>query len=104
VAKPKRKITKSALHAGCPPTASKAQAYDDLAAFNRNFEQVLDDLERLGALGLLPDRWQRRFLKICRATLEETRAWINLEVVEVFHEREEREWVRFGRVRQRADE
>jgi hypothetical protein len=37
--------------------------------------------------------WSIRFI--------ETRAWTNFEVIEVLHQREEREWVRFGRIRQR---
>lgn len=78
-------------------------AYEALAAFNRDVEQVLMDLKRLGALGLLPEREQRRCLKAGRATLEETRAWINFEWTDVLREREEREWVRFARVRQRED-
>jgi hypothetical protein len=64
---------------------------------------VLADLDRLEAQRLLPRRWQRKFLKAWRATLEETRAWANFEVVEVLHQREEREWVRFARIRQRAE-
>jgi hypothetical protein len=32
-----------------------------------------------------------------------TRAWANFEVIEVLHQREEREWVRFARIRQRAE-
>ena len=74
-----------------------------LSGFNRNFEQVLKDLERLETLDLFPHRWQRRAFKACRATLEETRAWANFELIEVLYQREEREWVRFARLRQRAE-
>jgi hypothetical protein len=35
--------------------------------------------------------------------LEETRAWAHFEVVEILHQREEREWVGFGRIRQRSE-
>ena len=83
--------------------APKVLAYETLATLNRDFEQVLGDLERLEELRLFPHRWQRRFLKTWRATLEETRAWANFEVVEILHEREEREWVGFGRIRQRSE-
>jgi hypothetical protein len=34
---------------GVPHDASKTLAYEALAAFNRDVEQVLADLERLGA-------------------------------------------------------
>jgi hypothetical protein len=103
VAKPKRKNAESVHHVGVPRDASKTLAYEALAAFNRDVEQVLADLERLGALGLLPEREQHRFLKVCRATLEETRAWANFEWTNVLRQQEEREWARFARIRQRED-
>ena len=78
--------------------------YDVLATLNRDFEQVLCDLERLEGLRLFRRRWQRAFLKVWRATLEETRAWVSFEVVEILHQREGREWARFGRIRQRTEE
>jgi hypothetical protein len=89
--------------AAFPKNAPKAQAYEALAALNRDFQQVLGDLDRLEAQRLFPRRWQRTFLKAWRATLEETRAWANFEVVEVLHQIEERDWVRFSRLRQRAE-
>ena len=75
--------------------------YDAIATLNRDFEHVLSDLERLEGLRLFPRRWQREFLKVWRATLEETRAWVNFEVLEILHQKEESEWARFGRNRQR---
>ena len=99
MAEPKRKNKKICLDAHC----SKAQEYAALAAFNRDVDLVLEDLDRLGALGLLPDRWQRRFLKICRGTLEETRAWTNFEFVDVLRQKEEHEWAHFARIRRRAE-
>jgi hypothetical protein len=54
-------------------------------------------------LGLFPRRWQRKFLQTWRATLEETRAWVSFEVVEILQQREEREWTRLGRIRQRSE-
>ena len=96
VAKPKRPNTKRPLPQSSP-------VYEALARFNRDFGQVLEDLERLEALRLFPRRWQRKFLKQWRATLAETRAWVSFEVVEVLHQTEERAWVRFARIRQRAE-
>jgi len=90
---------KISLHADHP----NVQAYEALAAFNRDVDQVLADLERLGALGLLPEREQYRFLKVCRATLEETRAWANFEWTDVLRQKEELDWFRFARIRQRED-
>jgi hypothetical protein len=82
--------------------ADVGTAWGVLATMNRGFEQVLGDLERLEELRLFPRPWQRNFLKAWRATLEETRAWANFEVVEVLHQREERDWVGFGRIRRRS--
>jgi hypothetical protein len=100
VAKSKRQKSQNSTYAFLP-NAPKALVYDAIATLNRDFEQVLSDLERLEGLRLFPRRWQREFLKVWRATLEETRAWVNFEVLEVLHHREEREWARFGRIRQR---
>jgi hypothetical protein len=89
---------------GFPKPVRKAVVYEALAAFNRDVEGLLVDLERLGALGLFRRRWQRQFLKAARAALEETRAWTNFELLEVLHAREEAEWVHFARLRQRAEQ
>jgi hypothetical protein len=70
-----------------PKNASTLPAYEVLATLNRDMEQVLLDLERLGASDILPHRWQRKFWKVCRATLEETRAWANFKLIEVLHAR-----------------
>jgi hypothetical protein len=99
----KRQNSKNSLQAGSPKNVPKVQVYEALATLNRDFEQVLRDLERLEELRLFPRRWQRKFLKTWRATLEETRAWVNFEVVEIVHQREEQEWVRFGRIRQQSE-
>lgn len=91
------------MRAAFPENPPKTLVYDALANWNRDFEQVLDDLQRLEALRLFRRRWQRKFLKEWRATLEETRAWANFEVIEVLHQTEEREWVWFARIRQLAE-
>jgi len=103
VAKSKRPSTKKSLQQGFPKNAPKVLVYEALAGFNRNFEQVLLDLDRLATLDLFTERWQRRAFKACRATLEEMRAWANFELIEVLHQREEKEWVRFARIRKRAE-
>lgn len=99
--KTKRRPSKNAQGALSPQNVPKLPAYEALATFNRDFEQVLLDLERLGAC--VAHRWQRKFLKLWRATLEETRAWANFELLEVLLAREEQEWVQFARLRQRAE-
>jgi hypothetical protein len=103
VAKSKRKNSKNSKRAAFPENPPKTLVYDALAVLNRNFEQLLGDLQRLEALRLFPLRWQRKFLKAWRATLEETRAWANFEVIDVLHQREEQEWASFSRIRQRSE-
>jgi hypothetical protein len=104
VAKSKKRNSKNSMRAAFPENPPKTLIYDALATWNRDFEQVLEDLQRLEALRLFPRRWQRKFLKEWRATLEETRAWANFEVIEVLHQTEEREWTSFGRRRRRLEE
>jgi hypothetical protein len=103
VAKSKRQDSKYSGRAAFPKNPPKALVYDALATLNRDFEQVLDDLQWFEALRVFPCRWQHKSLKAWRATLEETRAWANFEIIEVLHQREEREWVGFGRIRQRSE-
>jgi hypothetical protein len=86
--------------AGFSKDVPRPLVYGALADFNRHFEDVLLDLERLAALCLLPKRPQPPFLKACRITLEETRAWVNFELIEIQLAREEKDWVRLGRLRQ----
>jgi hypothetical protein len=78
VPKSKKRNSKDSMRA-LPENRPKTLVYDALATWNRDFEQVLEDLQRLEALRLFPHRWQRKFLKEWRATLEETRAWANFE-------------------------
>ena len=88
--KPKRPHTKNFLRQGFPKNGPKVLVYEALAGFNRNFEQVLKDLERLATFDLFPAQWQRRVFKACRATLEETRAWANFELIECSIKRRKR--------------
>jgi hypothetical protein len=103
VAKPKRQNSRNSRLAAFFQSVPKVLVYDALATLNRDFEQVLADLERLEGLRLFPLRWQRKVLKAWRAALEETRASVNFEVVEILHQREERDWAGFGRIRQRLE-
>jgi len=103
-AKIKKRNSKDSMGEAFPENRPKALVYDALATWNRDVEQVLDDLQRLEVLRLFPRRWQRNFLKQWRTTLEETRAWVSFEVVEILHQREERDWTRFGRRRPRLEE
>ena len=77
----------------------KTLAYETLAAINRHFEQVLQDLDRLRELGLVDSRFHRESLQACQAMIEETRAWLNFGVLEVLRDREEGDRAYFGRIR-----
>jgi hypothetical protein len=97
----KRKSPELFADPGRDNVPPKSSAYDALFALNQNVEQALQNLERLRQLGIFETRFRRQSLKACRATIEETRAWINFETTECLHDREQYDWVRFGKVRHR---
>jgi hypothetical protein len=99
----KRYNSKNSPPVVIPKNVPKRLVNEALATLNRDFEQVLCDLERLKELRVFPHRWQPKFPKTWRATLEEIRAWTNFEVVEMLHQREDQEWISFGRIRQRSE-
>ena len=78
---------------------SKKLAYEALSDLNWHFEKVLQNLDRLRKCGLFDTRFRRDSLRACHVAIEETRAWINFEITESLHEREERDWARFGHLR-----
>jgi hypothetical protein len=91
---------KSLTGAGISKDApGKPLVYEALSTLNQNFEKVLLGLERLKDLGLFRDRFPREFLKTCRTTIEEMRAWANLEVIQTLHDREEHDRAHFGGLR-----
>ncbi|HEY1755234.1 MAG TPA: hypothetical protein VGG72_07540 [Bryobacteraceae bacterium] len=100
----KRKSPELFADPGRDNVPPKSSAYDALFALNQNVEQALQNLERLRQLGIFETRFRRQSLKACRATIEETRAWINFETTECLHEREQHDWVRFGSVRRQWDD
>jgi hypothetical protein len=66
------------------PASQKLQVYETLHTLN-------DGLEKVG--------FRRELLTEFRVVVEENRAWANFELTEAMHEREERDWVSFGRLR-----
>lgn len=80
--------------------ATDLPIYESLALIDRSFEQILHELERIERL-----RSFRRQspLKSVQLAVKETRAWALFEILEVQHQREEREWTRLGRVRSREE-
>ena len=75
----------------------KLRAYETLFILNQAFEQVLANLRSLQALPFL----RREFLQEFQVMVEETRACVNFELVETMHSREQDDWTRFGRLRQK---
>ena len=100
MAKPRPKLTRDSAS----NNVEKALAYEALASINWHFADVIHDLDRLPALGLFDSRFLRESLRVWQAMIEETRAWINSGLVEVLHEREERDRGRFGRIRYQWEE
>ena len=72
---------------------SKGAIYEALHSVNRGFEQLTADLGRLEALGFRRDLFQHY-----RVIVEETRAWVNFEVLQAMQGREERDWARWGKL------
>ena len=77
--------------------SQKLRVYETLHSLNQAFEQVLADLRRLQEFPFL----SREFLKHFQSAVEETRCWANFEIAEVMHSREQHDWAKFGRLRQR---
>jgi hypothetical protein len=76
--------------------SQKLQAYEALHALNRGFGEVLEGLTRIIGLG-----FRRQLVRHFQVMVEETRAWANFELTATLHEREERDWARYGRLRNR---
>jgi hypothetical protein len=77
--------------------SQKLRVYETLHSLNQDFERVLTDLRSLQAFPFL----RREFLSHFQVVVEETRCWANFEIAEVMHSREQHDWARFGRLRQR---
>src|SRR5882672_6271356 len=66
--------------------------FETLYALNRDFEQVLADLARLQELG----GYQQTDLELLIVIIQETRAWANLDLVQVLQVQEPDERPQFG--------
>jgi hypothetical protein len=77
-----------------PKPVERLPVYENLHALNRDFGQVLADLARLQELGV----FQHDRGSILRVVVQQTRAWANMELVEVLQplEQDDRAW--FGRI------
>ena len=73
----------------------KLPVYETLHALNRDFEQILADLEKLRKLGMfLPE-----CSTIYQVMIQDMRANANSGLLEVLTEREMKDWFRFGKLR-----
>ncbi len=79
------------------PASQKLRAYQTLFTLNQAFQNVLADLHRLQRLPF----FRLEFLREFQVMVGETRACINFELVESLHSREQDDWARFGRLRQK---
>jgi hypothetical protein len=77
--------------------SQKLRVYESLHSLNQAFERVLTDLPSLQEFPF----FRREFLKHFQVVIEETRCWANFEIAEVMHSREQHDWAKFGRLRQR---
>jgi hypothetical protein len=73
----------------------KQLVYETIHGMNQHFELLLLDRQRLGELRLL----KSDDLKGLASIIEETRAWINFELVELMERREQEDWAKFSRLR-----
>jgi hypothetical protein len=80
--------------------ASDLPIYESLALIDRSFEQILHEVERIEQL---QSSRRQSLIKSVRLAVREARAWTLFEVLEIQHEREEREWTRLGRARSREE-
>src|SRR5690242_2405375 len=77
------------------PSSQKLGVYETLHSLNQAFEQVLSSLAHLHDFPF----FRREFLREIQVVVEETRAWVNFDLMEVMHSREQDDWTRFGRLR-----
>src|SRR6266478_54890 len=80
-----------------PKPVERLAVYENLHALNRDFGQVLADLARLQELGV----FQHDRFNIFRIMVQETRAWVNMELAAVLQMQEEDDLGWFGRLHRR---
>ena len=82
-----------------PKPVERLAVYENIHALNRDFGEVLADLAKLQELGV----FQRDLGSIIAVVVKETRAWANMELVELLQMREQDDWAYFGRLHRRWD-
>ena len=79
-------------------TERKLRLYEILYNLNQSFEQVIAHLQELDRFGV-----RRLTSKKFRLVMEETRAEVNFELVELLQKRELQDWAYFGRLREESE-
>ena len=77
----------------------KLPVYETLHALNRDFEQILADLEKLRKLDLFVPECST----IYQLTILDLQANVNSGLLEVLTEREMKDWFRFGKLRRASE-
>jgi len=77
--------------------SQKLRVYETLHSLNQDFERVLTDLKSFQEFPFL----SRDFLRHFQIVIEEIRSCANFEIADVMHSREQHDWARYGRLRQR---
>jgi hypothetical protein len=83
------------------PLSRHVRIFEAAANLNRGFDLVLNQVEKLKALGQFRGEFTGQFAKSCRLALEELRSWAIFEITEDLHERPQDDWARYGRLRLR---
>jgi hypothetical protein len=73
-------------------------------SLNRGFDLVLEEVTWLSKMGFFWGEISGRFMKTCRLSVEELRAWAMAEVTQDLLERAEMDWGRYGVQRFRWEE
>jgi len=98
MAKPRRAVAANRPKGQSGGTAGKLRLYEILYHLNQGFEQVLAHLQELDRFGV-----RRLTSKKFRLVMEETRAEVNFELVELLQKRELQDWAYFGRLREESE-
>jgi len=81
-------------------TNPSSSIYELLSDVNRSFDEILVGLERIQK-----SSWfrERQLIQTVELAVRETQAWTTFEILEVLHERVERDWTRLGQLRNRRE-
>jgi hypothetical protein len=98
-------LSAGAFPSATPQRSSKyTRVLESAESLNRAFDQVLNEVIRLKKTGFFWGEVSSRFLKTCRLSVEELRAWAMAEVTQEFLEWAEHDWGHYGVQRFRFEE